>query len=407
MADYEIDDHINNLIGEFFSNFEDDLDFLEQEILNLSEGNSDATVRAAYAKVHSIKGSAGALGLGFISTVCHIFEDYLSQIHQGISKSQSDFLLKFIDLLRDFNDVTQSESEPDIDDFKRRLSSLTASNLKQRFLVVQKTKSFTKRYRQILEGKNVELSTVKNGYEALGRVLQERFDVILCDAYLDLISGLELTKILKIVKCHNPYIKVILVTSNDDLTREKAGFPDYLVKKDIDYFSNIRKIFSALTEDIPSAGSAPAESSEMQPSSSPVTQIVPLKRLLCVDDDRLIQSLIKASVKGLNLTSFAQAFTAAEGFEKVQESDPELILLDYILPDKDGPEFMKELRTKMKLDIPVIFLTGKNSEEDRKLLMDLGAMAVIHKPFDPKVLAASLKSHWERYSDSQKQQRSA
>ena len=211
MADFGLDDHIANLVTEFYSNLEDDLDFLEQEILNLNESNQ-GSIRNAYAKVHSIKGSSGALGLDFISTVCHIFEDHLNHITDSISNEQCDVFLSFIDLLRDFREKGQSEEDYDLQEFKDRLAKLTASNRKLRFLIVQKTKSFFKRYRQILEGKNVDLSTAKNGYDALGRILQERFDVILCDAYLDLVSGLELTKVLKIVKCHNPYIKVILVT---------------------------------------------------------------------------------------------------------------------------------------------------------------------------------------------------
>ena len=62
MADFGLDDHIANLVTEFYSNLEDDLDFLEQEILNLNDNNHKGSIRNAYAKVHNIKGSSGALG---------------------------------------------------------------------------------------------------------------------------------------------------------------------------------------------------------------------------------------------------------------------------------------------------------------------------------------------------------
>ena len=398
---HDLDEHIVGLISEFYENLEDDTNFLEQEILNLSE--RPGSVRQTYAKVHSIKGSSGALGLDFISTVCHIFEDHLNHIGTKIPGEQSELFLNFIDLIRDYRKAAITGYDVNEQPFRERLNSFTQHGRRLRFLVAQNTKSFLRRYKQILEGNNIDFSTAKNGYEALGRLLKEHFDVLLIDSQLELIDGSQLTSIIKKVKPHNPDLKVILVSSNEDLTLAKAGHPDFLVYKNIDYFSNIRKIFTDLCQNIIIPGNQPSTepSNYTNGDAAPANfEISPLKNLICIDDDRLIQSLTKASIKSMELNSFKQAYTGEEGVIKVLENPADLILLDYMLPDIDGPQVLEEIRYK-NIETPVVFLTGKNSKSDIEELMKLGAIGVIKKPFDPKALASTINSIWEKYCHEQ------
>ena len=74
------------------------------------------------------------------------------------------------------------------------------------------------------------------------------------------------------------------------------------------------------------------------------------------------------------------------------EFEPDLILLDVMMPDLDGPGVLQRLRTRPGFGAtPVVFITARAQVSDRERLMALGAAGVITKPFDPLSLAAKLR----------------
>lgn len=82
--------------------------------------------------------------------------------------------------------------------------------------------------------------------------------------------------------------------------------------------------------------------------------------------------------------------------EQVGEFDPNLILLDVMMPDLDGPATLLRLRSDPATAmIPVIFLTAKVQTTEIKRYQALGALDVIAKPFDPMKLAAQVQRIWE------------
>ena len=100
-----------------------------------------------------------------------------------------------------------------------------------------------------------------------------------------------------------------------------------------------------------------------------------------VEDDDSIRELV---VYTLRTTGFeAKGFsTAALFWEAVEEEQPELVLLDIMLPDEDGLHILKRLRSNAETaDLPVIMLTAKSTEYDRVLGLDSGADDYIPKPF--------------------------
>jgi DNA-binding response OmpR family regulator len=122
-----------------------------------------------------------------------------------------------------------------------------------------------------------------------------------------------------------------------------------------------------------------------------------LKRILYVEDEPDIQAVAKLaleSVGGFTLhvcSSGQQAIEEAEGF------DPQLILLDVMMPGMDGPTTMQELREIASLaTIPVIFMTAKVQTNEVAEYMDMGALDVIAKPFDPMTLSDTVRSIWEK-----------
>ena len=89
------------------------------------------------------------------------------------------------------------------------------------------------------------------------------------------------------------------------------------------------------------------------------------------------------------------AGNGAQALEAVlKKPKPDVILLDIMMPGMDGYEVCRHLKSKaITADIPVIFLTAKNTEEDAKLGFDVGGVDYITKPILPSIVLARVKAH--------------
>ena len=116
--------------------------------------------------------------------------------------------------------------------------------------------------------------------------------------------------------------------------------------------------------------------------------------LLCIDDEtvnlKVLASIFKESYKVVVSKS------AKQGLAKALEILPDLILLDVLMPDKNGFEFIVELKQNAELaHIPVIFITGLQSVEDEEKGLTLGACDYIQKPFNYGIVRACVHTHFE------------
>ena len=123
-----------------------------------------------------------------------------------------------------------------------------------------------------------------------------------------------------------------------------------------------------------------------------------LRSILVVDDEADIRNIIKMSLE----LSGGFAVHVAEGSDPalavLEQTKPDLILLDVMMPGRDGPETLREIRTRFPdADLPVIFLTAKVQPHEITQYRNLGAIDVLAKPFDPLGLAADIRSIWEHY----------
>lgn len=116
-------------------------------------------------------------------------------------------------------------------------------------------------------------------------------------------------------------------------------------------------------------------------------------KILVVDDERAIADIIK-----FNLEKEGHIVeTASDGEEaitKVFKWEPDLVLLDIMMPKKDGFQVLKEIREKKQ--IPVIMLTAKEEEVDKVLGLELGADDYVVKPFSMRELMARVKANLRR-----------
>ena len=105
-------------------------------------------------------------------------------------------------------------------------------------------------------------------------------------------------------------------------------------------------------------------------------------RLLVVEDDIDIGNMLKIYFSGMEF-EVDVAVRGSDALEKTKQSLPHLIVLDIMLPDIDGYEVCRNLRTSMRTShIPVIFLTQKDERSDKLQGLELGADDYITKPFD-------------------------
>ena len=116
--------------------------------------------------------------------------------------------------------------------------------------------------------------------------------------------------------------------------------------------------------------------------------------ILVVDDDKEIVNAIEIYLKreGYNII---KAYNGNEALKKLEENEIHLIILDIMMPEKDGMETLQEIRRNKT--IPVILLSAKSEDYDKISGLDTGADDYITKPFNPLELIARVKSNVRRY----------
>ena len=104
-----------------------------------------------------------------------------------------------------------------------------------------------------------------------------------------------------------------------------------------------------------------------------------MKKILLVEDDQFLITVYKVKLKqmGYDVTFLTDG---SEVLKTAIETKPDLIMLDIVMPIKDGFQVMRELKENSETkDIPVMVLTNLNGENDKKTLLDLGAVLFIVK----------------------------
>ncbi|HFQ6044280.1 TPA: response regulator YycF [Listeria monocytogenes] len=119
------------------------------------------------------------------------------------------------------------------------------------------------------------------------------------------------------------------------------------------------------------------------------------KKILVVDDEKPIADIVKFNLNKEGFDVYC-AYDGDETLELVEEVQPDLILLDIMLPGRDGIEVCREVRKKY--DMPIIMVTAKDSEIDKVIGLELGADDYVTKPFSNRELIARVKANLRRHS---------
>lgn len=111
-----------------------------------------------------------------------------------------------------------------------------------------------------------------------------------------------------------------------------------------------------------------------------------MSKIMVIDDEPFILIMIEEKLKraGFKVVTHRQSIDAAE---KIRAEKPDLIILDWMMPEISGLDVCKSLKADPELcSIPVIMLTAKSQEDDEKLGLKCGVDRYITKPFSPKQL---------------------
>ncbi len=123
-----------------------------------------------------------------------------------------------------------------------------------------------------------------------------------------------------------------------------------------------------------------------------------MKKVLIIDDDPNISELLRLYFEkdGFAVVS---CFDGDQAYDNFLESQPDVIILDLMLPGRDGYDIMRDIRKTS--DVPILMLTARGDTLDKVVGLELGADDYIQKPFEPKELLARVKAVLRRYEACQ------
>lgn len=126
----------------------------------------------------------------------------------------------------------------------------------------------------------------------------------------------------------------------------------------------------------------------------------PLEKILYVEDEADIRLIVEIALRDLGGFVLKSCSSGREAIAEVQDFAPDMILLDVMMPDLDGPATFHQLRQLPSVaKIPVIFMTARIQEKEIAHYKELGIKEVIAKPFEPLSLADKLRAFWAAYNE--------
>ena len=131
--------------------------------------------------------------------------------------------------------------------------------------------------------------------------------------------------------------------------------------------------------------------------------IPPLKHVLCIDDEEDILQVTRLSLETLGGFKVSICKGSAGALAQAKSLKPDMVLLDVMMPGMDGPSTLKAMRADPEAaGIPVIFMTAKVQPAEVARYIQLGAMGVIAKPFDPMGLSRQVEALWREFHESKR-----
>jgi len=122
-----------------------------------------------------------------------------------------------------------------------------------------------------------------------------------------------------------------------------------------------------------------------------------LERILYAEDEPDIQQVASLALEMVGGFTLKTCNSGLEAVAQIEAFEPQLLLFDVMMPDMDGPTALAKIRELNAYEnTPAIFMTAKVQPAEVQKYLDMGAVDVIPKPFDPMTLATQIQEIWER-----------
>ena len=256
--DIDISDLLLELKKGFIAEMPARLDEIESIILAMEKGLSfQDNYENLYRHAHSLKGSAGSYGVHFITSVCHILEDALNETKGNSDRFMQfgiDYWLEYIDLMRMVLDDLNANKE-NLSIHEERLNKLQSKQIgggkyQSHCLVVTSSSVYENMLNTAFAQHSIKFSFCHDGYEALGRLLTESFDILISDLEVPMLNGLALFGSLRLSNSKNRNIKSLLLTSKAESKYISQTDPDYVIHKDKDFSKNLSSAITSVVNTI-------------------------------------------------------------------------------------------------------------------------------------------------------------
>lgn len=117
-----------------------------------------------------------------------------------------------------------------------------------------------------------------------------------------------------------------------------------------------------------------------------------MRRLLIVDDSKLMRDMVAACLRPLGAVSFEFAATGLEAIERLALAGFDLVVLDLNMPDVGGIEVIEFVRSQDRLrDLPVLIVTTRGDDDSKQRVLEAGASGFLAKPFAPEQILEQVK----------------
>jgi CheY-like chemotaxis protein len=125
--------------------------------------------------------------------------------------------------------------------------------------------------------------------------------------------------------------------------------------------------------------------------AQPIETVTNIKTILLIDDDEMSRWLVQLCLENFVNWQITVAISGKEGIAAIARAEPDVVLLDIMMPDMDGFTFMQKLRAdKLHAHIPIVALTSCTSRFSYQTFIDLGCRGVISKPFNTNTLGSQI-----------------
>jgi CheY-like chemotaxis protein/signal transduction histidine kinase/HAMP domain-containing protein len=294
-----------------------------------------------------------------------------------------------------FSFVTKTITTESLEEALDRLKTFTTAQ-PRRLLVVEDNAAERMSITELLGSEDIEIATAESGAEALSRMREQAFDCVVLDLALPDISGFEL--LAEVQKDPKLRETPIVVFTGRELTLEEEGELRQQAKSIV--LKGVRSPERLLDETAlflhRVVADLPEEKQQMIRSLHESDDALRGRKVLVVDDD--IRNVF--ALNSLLERHEMQVINASNGYEAInlleRTDELSLVLMDVMMPEMDGYETMRRIRTKPQFKLlPIIALTAKAMKGDREKCLEAGASDYVAKPVNSDQLL-SLVRMWLR-----------